>query len=161
MCCQLDFIFFHAQNSRELKQHRTPPEEEMLFGDCLKTEVGPSGPRLPLTNHTKWGGGGCLPKQESPFGGHVRMLSYFTQVWLFATPWTVAHQAPLSMGFSRQEYWSGLPCPPPGDLYNPGIKSMSLAFHAMTRWVLHHWATWGVPFINNSAIETNYSCVLE
>ena len=41
----------------------------------------------------------------------------------FATPRTVAHQAPLSMGFSRQEYWSGLPCPPPGDLPDPGIKA--------------------------------------
>ena len=40
----------------------------------------------------------------------------------FATPWTVAHQAPLSMEFSRQEYWSGLPCPSPGDLPDPGIK---------------------------------------
>ena len=39
----------------------------------------------------------------------------------FATPWTVAHQAPLPMGFSRQEYWSGLPCPPPRDLPNPGL----------------------------------------
>ena len=55
------------------------------------------------------------------------MLSHFSQVWLFATLWTVAHQAPLSMGFSRQEYWSGLPCPPPGDLPNPGIKPMSPA----------------------------------
>ena len=43
-----------------------------------------------------------------------------------ATPWTVACQAPLSMGFARQEYWSGLPCPP-GDLPNPGIKPGSLA----------------------------------
>ena len=42
-------------------------------------------------------------------------------VWLFATPWTVAYQAPLSMEFSRQEYWSGLPFPSPGDLPNPGI----------------------------------------
>ena len=41
-------------------------------------------------------------------------------------PWTVARQAPLSMGFSRQEYWSGLPCPPPGDLLNPGIEPESL-----------------------------------
>ena len=40
----------------------------------------------------------------------------------FVTPWTVAHQAPLSMGFPRQEYWSGLPFPSPGDLPNPGIK---------------------------------------
>ena len=43
------------------------------------------------------------------------------------TPWTVAHQAPLSRGFSRQEYWGGLPCPPPGDLSNPGIETASLA----------------------------------
>ena len=41
---------------------------------------------------------------------------------LFATPWAIAHQAPVSMGFSRQEYWSGLPCPPPGNLPNPGIE---------------------------------------
>ena len=47
------------------------------------------------------------------------LLSY---VQLLATPWIVAHQAPLSMGFPRQEYWSGLPFPPPGDLPDPGIK---------------------------------------
>ena len=45
----------------------------------------------------------------------------------YATLWTVVHQAPLSMGFSRQEYWSGLPCPPAGDLPNPGIKPVSAA----------------------------------
>ena len=44
-----------------------------------------------------------------------------------ATPWSVAHQAPLSMEVSRQAYWSGLPFPPPGDLANPGIKPASLA----------------------------------
>ena len=44
---------------------------------------------------------------------------------LFTTPWTVAHQAPLSVGFSRQEYWDGLPCPPPEDLCNPGIEHKS------------------------------------
>ena len=48
------------------------------------------------------------------------MLSHFNRVLLFVTLWTIACQAPLSMGFSRQEYWSGLPCPPPGDLPNPG-----------------------------------------
>ena len=51
-------------------------------------------------------------------------------VRLFATPWTVAYQAPLSMGFSRQEYWSGLPFPSPGDLSDPGIKPGSPAFQA-------------------------------
>ena len=55
-------------------------------------------------------------------------------VQLFATPWTVAYQAPLSMGFSRQEYWSGLPFPSPGDLPNPGMEpeSPSLQADALT-----------------------------
>ena len=52
----------------------------------------------------------------------VKSLSH---VQLFATPWTVAYQAPLSMGFSRQEYWSGLPFSSPGDLPNPGIEPES------------------------------------
>ena len=51
-------------------------------------------------------------------------------VRFFVTPRTVARQAPLSMGFSRQEYWSGLPCPPPGDLPNSGIKARSPALQA-------------------------------
>ena len=51
-------------------------------------------------------------------------------VQFFATPWTVAHQAPLSMGFSRQEYWSGLPFPSPGDLSYPGIEPKSPALQA-------------------------------
>ena len=49
-----------------------------------------------------------------------------------ATPWTVAHQAPPSMEFSRQEFWSGLPCPPPGDLPNPGIESSSPTLHTVS-----------------------------
>ena len=57
----------------------------------------------------------------------VKLLSH---VRLFATPWTIAHQAPLSMGFSKQEYWSGLPCPPPRDLPNPGIEPRSSALQA-------------------------------
>ena len=54
------------------------------------------------------------------------MLSHFSSVQLFAMLWTVAHQAPLSMGFSRQQYWSGLLCSPPGDLPNPEIEPASL-----------------------------------
>ena len=52
-------------------------------------------------------------------------------ILLFATSWTVAHQAPLSMEFSRQEYWSGLPFPTPGDLPDPGIKPTSLESPAL------------------------------
>ena len=51
-------------------------------------------------------------------------------VGLFATPWTIAHQAPVSMEFSRQEYWSGLPFPSPGDLPDPGIEPGSPALEA-------------------------------
>ena len=54
------------------------------------------------------------------------MLGHFSRVLLFETLWTVSHQAPLSMGFSKQEYWSRLPFFPPGDLPEPGIKSVSL-----------------------------------
>ena len=51
-----------------------------------------------------------------------------SSVLLFVTLWTVAHQAPLSMGFSRQEYWNGLPFPPPRDLPHPGIEPASPVF---------------------------------
>ena len=56
------------------------------------------------------------------------VLSHFSRVWLFATAWTVARQAPLSMGFSRQECWGGQPFASPGDLPNPGIEPASPAF---------------------------------
>ena len=59
------------------------------------------------------------------------VLSHFSHVWLFATPWTVAHQAPLSMGFSRQEYWGDFSCPPPGYLPDPGVEPMSLMSPAL------------------------------
>ena len=63
---------------------------------------------------------------------------YVSHVRLFVTPWTVAHQAFLFMGLPRQEYWSGLPFPPTGDLPDPGIE-----FESYTgRWVLYCWGTW-------------------
>ena len=57
-------------------------------------------------------------------------VSSLSRVRLFVTPWTAAYQAPPSMGFSRQEYWSGVPFPSPGDLPDPGIKPGSLALQA-------------------------------
>ena len=57
----------------------------------------------------------------------VLEVKSLSRVQLFATPWTVAYQAPLSMGFSRQEHWSGLPFPSPGDLPDPGIEPGSPA----------------------------------
>ena len=59
------------------------------------------------------------------------LLSQISHVQIFATLWIVAHQAPLSLGFSRQQYWNRLPWPPPGDLPNPGIESWSLMSPAL------------------------------
>ena len=61
------------------------------------------------------------------------MLSFFNRVQLFVTPWTVAHQAALSMEFSRQKYWSVLSFPPPGDLPNPGVEPSSLTISCTGR----------------------------
>ena len=80
-------------------------------------------------------------KSKSKVNIFVCVLSLVSHVRLFATPWTVACQAPLSMRFSRQEYWSGLSFPPPGDLPNPGIEPASLmapASHADSL-LLSHW----------------------
>ena len=61
---------------------------------------------------------------------HVHLLSCFSCVQVFVTPWTIACQVPLSMEFSRQEYWSGWPFPSPGDLPDPGIKTRAPALQA-------------------------------
>ena len=66
-----------------------------------------------------------MPPGTSPAAA-AAAAKLLSRVRLSVTPKTVAHQAPLSMGFSRREYWSGLPCPPPGDLPDSGIKLASL-----------------------------------
>ena len=71
-------------------------------------------------------------------------VSSLSHVQLFAISRAVAHQAHLSMGFSRQEYWSGLPCPPPADLLTQG-SNPSLLCLLHWRWILYHWATWEAP----------------
>ena len=68
-----------------------------------------------------------------------------SSVQLFAIPWTVAYQASLSLKFSRQEYWSRLPCPPPGDLPDPGIEPMSLTSPALVGKFFTSSATWEAP----------------
>ena len=70
------------------------------------------------------------------------VLSRFSHVWLFATLWTVAHQAPLSKGLSRQEYWSGLPCPPLEDLPNPRDRTGISSISCIAGGFFTHWATW-------------------
>ena len=85
-----------------------------------------------------------LPEDVMSNYTHIAVLSCFSRVQLFVTLWTVACQAPLSMGFSRQEYWSGLSCPPLGDRPDPGIEpvftSPALGGFFTTS------ATWEAPF---------------
>ena len=70
---------------------------------------------------------------------HAQLLSH---VQLFATPWTAAHQGPLSTGFSRQQYWSRLPSPTPGDVAHLGIEPMSPVSLVLAGEFLTHWVTW-------------------
>ena len=87
------------------------------------------------------------------------MLSHFRCVWLYATLWTVAGQAPLSMGFSMQGYWSGLPFPTPGDLPHPGVKPVSPVFPALQADSLPA-EPWGKLSFNRKLILKNLTCKL-
>ena len=69
---------------------------------------------------------------------HACVLSCFSRVQLFATLWTMACQAPLLVGLSRQEYWSGLPCPLPGDLPDAEIEPASLMSPALAGGFFYH-----------------------
>ena len=71
-------------------------------------------------------------------GGHVCVLSHFSRGQIFVTPCALAHQTPLSMGFSRQEYWSGLPCPPPGESSRPRDRIRVSYVSCIGRWALYH-----------------------
>ena len=94
------------------------------------------------------------------------VLSHFSCVQLFLTLWTVALQAPLSMEFSRQEYWSGLLFPSPGDLPDPGIETVVLTSPALagrlfttnTIWSLGTWRTWGTFSAAAEAEGTGLFC---
>ena len=80
------------------------------------------------------------------------VLSRFSRVQLFATLWTVACHVPPSMGFSRQEHWSGLPCPPPGDLPDLGIEPASPASLALADGFFTTSATWEA-LLTSSLVE--------
>ena len=83
----------------------------------------------------------------------VKLLS---RVWLFAAPWTVAYKAPQSMEFSRQEYWSGLPFPFPGNLPNPGIKPAFLMSPALACEFFITSATWEAAIYFSKSLHQSY-----
>ena len=96
----------------------------------------PASPSSPTLNR-------CHPS-SCWFFPYVSVLSRYSRVWLFATLWTVACQAPLTLGFSRQEHWSGLPMPSRGPSPQQG-SSPSLYVSYIGRCVLYHWCHLGSP----------------
>ena len=106
--------FWHYLLRKSIRGHRTRAQSHKTLDANHKPEVLPM-----LLIGYKSG----VPMTHSL---HAYIIRHFSCVWLFATPWAVTLQSPLSMGFSRQEHWSGLSCPPPGDLPDPEVKLASL-----------------------------------
>ena len=96
----------------------------------------------------------CAAHEALGHGGSVAVarrlqgrLIRFSRVQLFVTLWTIAHQAPLPKGFSREEYWSRLPCPPPGDLLSPGIEPTPLMSPALAGRSFTTSVSWEAPWV--------------
>ena len=121
----------------------------VLWSECvLSHKVTCWIPNLQCDCIWRWGLYGCN------YGGMCVRTCMLSHVQFFAAPWTVAHQAPLSMGFSRQEYWSGLPCPPPRYLPDPRIKPNLSC--------LLHWRAGSLPLVplgKPDNIYTHLECV--
>ena len=113
MCCLQSFVIKQCRSKYPYSYKLMHMFEDNLYD---KFKIGIAGSKVCLCQSSLWRG--CTS------------LCMRVRFSLFATSWTVAHQAPLSMGFSRQEYWSGLPFPSPGDLPNPGMEPLSTALQA-------------------------------
>jgi len=102
-----------------------------------------------------WDGSGFSP--DLYFSSCGAMLSHFSRVWLFVTPWTVACQVPFSMGLFSQEYWSALPFLPPGGLFDPQIEPASPASQVNSSPLSH----WGSPYFHSyhRTMVSWYSCL--
>ena len=117
--------YFPSQKIPELhtsvSKIQPPPPSPPLFPDAGLPSGGTQKALLVWTLSKLWSWLFRFPKKER------KNLKSLSGVWLVVTPWTVTYQAPPSMGFSSQEYWSGLPFPSPGHLPNPGIEPWSPA----------------------------------
>ena len=130
-----------AQSSKKrlLVQRETPPPPQVLpqTGNLRELLTGPKMPDSHLT-------GEC--------SGGVCACCLFSCVRLFGTLWIVAHQAPLSIGFSRQEFWSWLPCPSPEDLPGPVIEPRSLVSPALAGGFFTTSSIWKAPEMPDSQL---------
>ena len=142
---------YNKVNSRWIRcfKSRIKPRSPALQADALTSEPRGQTPRtiaypaplsMGFSKQEYWGGLPFpSPMHESEKWKWKVKVKSLSRVWLFVTPWTAAHQAPPSMGFSRQEYWSGLPFPSQEDLPDPGIETncplLPLSFRSMPRMV--------------------------
>ena len=92
---------------------------------------------------------------------HSSIHQMLSHAWLFASPWTVTHQAPLSMGFSKQDYWNGLPFPPPQHHLNRGTRPTSPLSPALAGGTLYYLSHWGSPMFILIPITTDKATWLE
>ena len=117
-------MVLHVVHTELTPAHRTRPQVPLQLSPntSLHTPLPQLSPHTPILAEAH---------SRAQTRNNLCVLSHFSHIQLFVTLWAVAHQAPLSMGFSRQEYWSGLPCPSPGDLPHPGIESASLTSAAL------------------------------
>ena len=97
-----------------------------------------------------------LHKTDTCFPAYSPCAQSLSHVQLFSTLWTVVHQAPLSMGFSRQEYWSGLPFPSPGELLNPGVEPVFVRSPALAGGFFTISATWEALGCSPGADKTTH-----
>ena len=147
----MTFIYLSLRKTGGANKRWTWPVEARHAHICCLNGLSHRGSRwrLEVTRPPSWSEGSSLLGNNfvsSGARGNYHLPSNFAdlRMWVFsrsvvydsATPWTVAHQAPLSMGVSRQEYWSGLPFPTPGDLPNPGMEPTSPASPALAGRIL-------------------------
>ena len=124
-------VKFCFRDNKEIHNYKNPTETGLY--QLILNLICPLSKRLPSSYHVPG------PAQNWSLSFTCAwMLSHFSCVWLSATPWYVPHQAPLSIGFSRQEYWSGLPQPLPGDLPDQGSNLYFLHWQVESS-LLGHW----------------------
>ena len=143
-------ILNEAVRQRQVSYDIIYMQKNFCFKDTneliYKTETNSQTQRLNYGDQRGRMGRGWI---DWEFGGLTCtcMLSHFSCVQLFVSPWTVAHQAPLSIRFSWQEQWSGLLFPSPGDVHNPGIEPVSLMSPALAGRIFTTNTTWKAPCI--------------
>ena len=133
--CHLNTFPNYESSHQTCTRDKYEEKSQLRFSELWRTSERPTATTWQHSSHQE---NVCPVTQRIPTpnnrgkGKYAKLVKLLSRVRLFTTPWTVAHQASPSMGFSRQEYWSGLPLPSPGDLPDPGIEPRSPTLKADT-----------------------------